>query len=849
MNKQLIILALKEIKFFKKFSYLFVFNIALGLLGLIVLENFKINFTDIMSLRAKSMLGSDISIESRFPLTSKEETKISDYLKKYEVKKSQKVVSLFSMAKTQDEKTQSRLVRLETLSKGFPFYGSMEFEEGGTRLLDQEPFKGKVWVYPELLLMFKIKKGDSISIAGENFEISSVIKHDSRQGLQMGNLAPKVYLNKEDSLKGQFTQKGSTVSYQWYLQLRNPFNSEGLKQLEDIIDNTSIKVMTPQKVGQQVGRVFIYLSDFLGLVGLVALFLSCIGTFYLYRTYLSEKKENVGVYRCLGLTQREVSALYFLQVIILASLGVFLGLIVSMFIFPLIANVVNGFLAQKLDLSLTFNAVFLAFAMGGGCITLLAYPLIQGLHKANPADLFQDMAEGQNNPSFGRWTQFLPWFIFFCSLTFFVSRSLKLGGFFILSFFSLSLMTFFLSYWLLGKADRVSDFFTLENKLSLKYLSRFRFSSISIFLSLSLATFLINLVPQINFNIRAELELDKKSQRPSLFLFDIQDDQLTQLNRFIKNKELELLTISPFIRSRLLSINGKDFTTQSDKKSLTREQQTEKRFRNRGVNLTFRNKLTKSERIVEGEKFPGRWDEDSNKTPLLSVEKRYAERLGLEIGDLIQFEIGGIPQNAKIHNIRSIRWTSFLPNFFIQFQEGVLDDAPKTWLAAVPPLTQAQKYSLQSELLNVFPNISSIDVDRVIERVIILMDYLANSLNIMSLLSLFVGLFVLYFLTYYQVQGRTKDLALLKILGLGPSRLIRMTIKEFFLIGLLASGVGALASMGVSFLVAQVFFDGVWKFWPELLVGSISLVSLLCLIVSYMASRSITKVSSQVLLS
>ena len=82
----------------------------------------------------------------------------------------------------------------------------------------------------------------------------------------------------------------------------------------------------------------------------------------------------------------------------------------------------------------------------------------------------------------------------------------------------------------------------------------------------------------------------------------------------------------------------------------------------------------------------------SSKQPVeISVEQKYAKSLEIDLNDELEIEVGGVPILAKVVNIRRVRWTSFQPNFFVQMQPGVLDQAPKTFIATLNDLDAEKK--------------------------------------------------------------------------------------------------------------------------------------------------------------
>ena len=128
---------------------------------------------------------------------------------------------------------------------------------------------------------------------------------------------------------------------------------------------------------------------------------------------------------------------------------------------------------------------------------------------------------------------------------------------------------------------------------------------------------------------------------------------------------------------------------------MTREEEQSGRMRNRSYNLSWRSELFPSEKLLKGTLSQNPWNPDQgNSMPEMSLETRFAKRLNVDLGDTMTFDVQGVEVEGRITSLRQIRWTSFQPNFFIQFQPGVLEDAPKTWLAGIIADT-GQKATIQ----------------------------------------------------------------------------------------------------------------------------------------------------------
>jgi len=840
-------LAFKEIKRNKSFTALFLVNVMVGLLGLVLIENFKVSFQTVLDARAKNLLGADVSLSSRFPI---DKDKKSQFLKN--VTGDQSVVTdlmtMFSMAKSEKS---SRLVFLNTLKLGdspemtYPFYGHLEIN--GRDLFPRPSFAlpdaGSVWVYPEVTS--QLGKGP-IKIGSKTFSIAGIITDDSQQTFEMGSVAPKIYMRHDDALAAGLVQKGSTIRYYSFIKSSDVITKMDLEKGVKLIDDNAVVISTPKKSSEQVGRVLAYLSDFLGLVSLVALFLASVGLFYLYRSHLSSKRTSFAIFSSIGLSRQNIFGLYIRHIILLGFFGSLLGLAASSLVIPLVNQFLSYVLPFELPILMSPRAFFIGFLVGNVGVFLLSYPLILAATRLAPASLFQEVAELRSvQVSVGK-IHFLPYLIFFSGMAIYASNSLKVGSTFLGLFLGVALLSMPVCFFLLKIAQKASIGAGLSFKLSMRYLNRYRISTVSIFLSLLLGSMLLNLVPMLQQSIQAEITLGESSKLPSLFLFDIQDEQVAQLKSFFK--ETPLIGLSPFIRGRISKINDEAVEVETED-AMTREGQREQRFRNRGTNLSYRDELTESETLLEGKPFPGAYDEKRDGLPLISIENRYAQRLGIKLGDKLEFSILGVPLLGQVSNVRKVRWTSFIPNFFLQFQSGVLDDAPKTWLASVPQMGKDKIMTLQNKLYESFPNISAVDISRVVKKILDVMRQMGWALKAMSFLCLSVGFFVLYSLASHQMNARKMDMVLLKVIGMGERQLRTMVVREFMGIGFFASFLGAGFGILVSYIVTHLFFDGLWQislFWP---IGSILVVCVLCYFTAWLASAKVLKVKASSFLS
>src|SRR5690606_35150977 len=98
---------------------------------------------------------------------------------------------------------------------------------------------------------------------------------------------------------------------------------------------------------------------------------------------------------------------------------------------------------------------------------------------------------------------------------------------------------------------------TIENGIALRGLTRSGHKLTLSFLSLAMGATLISLILQLDRMILKEFSLD--TEKPSLFIFDIQEEQMEPLTELAQKLNTPLAFVTPMIRARLEMVNDKKF--------------------------------------------------------------------------------------------------------------------------------------------------------------------------------------------------------------------------------------------------------------------------------------------------
>lgn len=818
-----------------RFSLFFVFNLAIGLTGFVTLETFKNALQDHLNTNAKQILAADIAIEARRELNEKE-------LQVFENIPStvrSVVYDFFAMAIAAD---QSKLVLVKAIDNNFPLYGALELRSGNKLIIQNSRAQSntkqqlKAWVYPEILEQFGVKIGDHIKLGRADFLIEDVIEKDSTQTFRSASMAPRIYIPLEQLNDTGLIQFGSTFSKAWLFKLKNNVNLAAIKEnIYKEIADPAVRVETPDTASEDAGRQLNYLSDYLGLVTLIALFLSALGAAYLFRLYIQEKLKDIAIFRSLGLRANQALSIYLIQTVFLGIIAILVSFIITLIALPLLTQFLATLLPFPLFLRLNSSvfAIGLVLAVFGSISISLPYLL--NIRKISVSQLF---SEEHFQSQIGELNLFaiVPAIVLFIVLSIYQSHSLKMGFGFSAGLAGTLLVLAGLAWLFLNLVTRW-PFKIWSFKFSLLSLKRKKLGALALFVSLALGALLINILPQLKVTLQSSMSVDDGSKLPSLFMFDVQDEQVQSLKTYFTEHQLSTLNFSAMVRSRILKVNDQDYERQIDTQTYkTREEERDARFRNRGINLTYRGELSSSEEITDGRPFS---DKINPEMAELSLEYRYADRMHLKLGDVLTFDVQGVEVKGRIVNFRSVRWTSFQPNFFVVMQPGFLDDAPKTFIASLPRMPTIEKMALQRDLAKQFSNISIVDVDRLVTDILKVAEQMGLSLELMAWLSIIAGYVVLYSIVRTQVQSRRWELNMLKILGAKQKDLNIYILTEVFIVTLLAASLGAVLSLVASAILSQVIFEAKLKLNSLWIISSIFGISTLSIVIAWFAAREV----------
>lgn len=823
-------LLVKEIFSQKKLALFFVINLFLGFFGYLLLQVTQSSILAQTKAKAQQTLGGDLAITARRSILPEEIEKIEKAVQlAYEQKTV--LIDFFAMAQQQDV---SRLVSIRVVQDQFPLYGELtvkkEISTSQTQVL-QTINSLEIYLDPELFEQLQITSPQTkIKLGQSEFTVSGVIDTDPTKAFRFGSFAPTVIIHNKDLAATKLLAEGSTMTTTWLYKIKNLQQVvQTQKDLERLQLDPSLRFETAEQDGEGANPVFKYLTDYLGLVALVSLGLSFLSLAYLVRWMFELNKKSLAIYKVLGLSSTQSLLLQILKNATLSVLAFIFSLGLITALLPLLQNILTQLLKIDLKLQLVPSQIGLALLVIILGPLLISFPTLLKSLTVSPLQFIRGGVETPTafyTKTLRAWAVLM--FLIFWGLAVQQSHSIKTGSLFVFGLAaSLAFALLFLKLLMLLILKIVSQF-KFETKHALLSLIRQSATTQLIVVTMTLAIVILTLLPHLKKSIINELRPEQSSSVPQLFMFDIQKDQVADFeetyNKVLNSKP----ELTPLVRSRILKVNDTSYERAVESQGFTtREQEQEARFRNRGVNLTYKAQLQDSEEIVAGTWFKNAYQPEQTTLPEISLEVKYAERIEAKIGDIMTFDVQGLEIKGQVTSLRRVRWTSFQPNFFIVFQPNVLEQAPQNFISSVSQKSPSQLSEIQKELVRKMPNVSVINVKQTVEKSLVYIEQMALALQVMAFLSLVVGLFIFIILVNTQARERLSEMNLLQVLGASPETVQKIFLKQFQWIGLFS----VLLGIGLGLILAASLLSYVFSVGVSFDYGSIlGLTSLLVVV-------------------
>ena len=353
-----------------------------------------------------------------------------------------------------------------------------------------------------------------------------------------------------------------------------------------------------------------------------------------------------------------------------------------------------------------------------------------------------------------------------------------------------------------------------------------------ILLSVGLGSFFIIGIRAVQANLLGAFALEIRDDTPDMFLLDIQQDQVSGVSALLMQRVGRTPTFLPVLRARVTGVTGQRTTLESAR-------EVRRRGVGREYTVTYRDHLEENERVVAG----AFWEPGSSDQAEVSVEESVRDRLDLQIGDTIRFDIVGREILATVSSVRTVDWDdSRSGGFIFTFRPGVIEQAPHSVIAFMqgPPETGARA-RLQRDLVAGFPNVSVIDGLEVIGTIRRILDYVTLAISIVGGIALLSGVLILVGSVAMTKFQRRYETAIFKTLGATTRTIVLMLVFEYGLLGTLAGLVGSVGALALTWGLTRFLLEINWTPAPLVNLAGLVLTALVVAVVGVAASLDVLR--------
>ncbi|WP_306259155.1 ABC transporter permease [Pararhizobium sp. IMCC21322] len=805
--------ALRELRGGLKGFYIFLACLALGVTAIAGVGSVSRSLSEGISQGGNTILGGDISFELVHREAAAEELA---YIKA--LGKVSQIATTRAMARRSDGADQT-LVELKAVDGLYPLTGTVETASGAdfASLLAPQSTADGQWgalAAPELLARLDLAVGDTLQIGDLTVLITDTLTLEPDRLSTGFGFGPRLMLSEPALRDSGLIQPGSLMDWVYRVNLPANGNSDAdLKRIEADAEEkfplAGWDIDTRNNASPGLRRNIERFAQFLTLVGLTALVVGGVGIANAVRAYLDTKQKVIATFKSVGASGGFVFRIYLFQIMVLALVGIAIGLVAGAAI-PFLAS---GFLRNVLPVE-TAMGIYpqeLALAVLYGVLTTLVFALwpLGKIQDISPTALFRDGAgAGSGLPGWPYLIAFLASAVALASAAIFLSYDPFIATVFVGACAAAFILLRVVAEIIMAIAKRVPRPKSTPWRLAIGNLHRKGALTPSVVLSLGLGLALLVCLTLIDSNLRRQLSSTIAEQAPSFFFVDIQNDDLETFKEGVRavapTGDVQSV---PMLRGRMMSLAGVPVSEI--------EAPPGSAWALRGDRgITYSATMPDNSKLTEGEWWPA----DYEGKPLVSYDSELAGEFGLKIGDEVSVNVLGREITAEIANLREVEWETLAINFVLVFSPNTFAGAPHTHLATLTypeGSTEDAEFAVLKSITSAFPAVTSVRVKDALDQANEVIGQLALAVRVAASIALVASILVLGGALAAGQRHRVYDAVILKTLGATRRQLIQAFGLEYLLLGTVTAVFGLIAGSAASWFVLERIMGADFTFLPS----------------------------------
>ena len=781
-------------------------SVAVGTGALVAINAFSDNLRGSVRDQARALLGADLSLSSRKPLEGHAAAVLDTLALGGRTARTVNFAGMAYVPRT----TGTRLVQVTAVEGDFPFYGEITTEpRSAWKDLHGGP---RVVVEPALLTQLDARLGDTLALGEGRFVITGTVTGIPGDVGVRAAFGARVFIPAATLESTKLLGFGSRAEYAAFVQLPAGRDAQALaKQYRPRLRADRVRIRSVEEDRDNLSETLGRLTDYLGLVALIALLLGGLGVASAVTVFIRRKLGAIAALRCIGATSRQVFAAYLLQSAAMGLLGSVIGVVLGLAIQRLLPGLLQQFLPVTVTPSISWRAIVLGLGTGLWVSVVFALIPLLGVRRVSPLAAIRRDYE----PARGRDPLVLPVLVLLAASVVALA-ALQVGSWTSALAFTGgiggALLALWLASWALARAVRrwTPARWPYVWRQGLANLHRPANQTVTVVLSLGFGAFLLTTLFLVQHNLLRQLTLGGGAARPNLVFFDIQPDQRGPLVELLREQGVDGSAPVPIVPMRINAVNGRPVLRVTGDSAEWVTDSTPSGGRNSGwafrreYRSTYRDSLVGSEKLVAGKW----WEPRTDGPGAISVEVGLASELDVTIGDTITWDVQGVLLPTVVRSIREVDWARFDTNFFVVFEPGLLEQAPQSFVILGRVDDPAARGRLQRTVVERFGNVTTVDLATLQGAVENLVDQVTLAIRFMAAFSLLTGALVLVGAVATSRFQRIREGALLRTLGATRRQVLRVVLAEYLALGGLAAIVGVGLAVLAAWAIATWVFEG-----------------------------------------
>jgi len=709
------------------------------------------------------------------------------------------VATMRAMARRPDGSAQA-LVDLKAVDDAYPLYGAVTFEEGGG--LAAAVKEGGLAVDRSILDQLQVNLGDTVSVGNASLPVKAVIEQEPDRLAAGPAFGARILLSPDSLKKTGLVEPGSLVRWAYRIKTGTGALPDFKKDLVTKFPEAGFLVRDSSDPSPGVKSTLKRLTEFLTLVGLTAMLTGGIGVANAVAAFVERRRMTIATFKSLGATQRIIFRVFFIEIGLLALLGILIGFAIAAGVPWLIAGLLAGFVPIAIEPGPQGQALALAALFGLlSALPFILWPLGRS-EQVRAAELFRSGGDDRRLPPAFYWVSSFLIVALLALLVVSLAREHRIAAFTCAGLFAV-----FVLFWSAGAGIRrlaasLKRPKRPEMALALANIGGPASLARTIALSLGAGLTLLTAVSLVDASLSDELKTRLPDRAPSYFFIGIPKREMSAFEDLLKGKASGArISTAPMLRGRLMALRGLPIdqikAPSSAEWVLTGD---------RGI--TYSETLPAGSEVTEG----AWWPADYEGEPLVSFEADIAKALGLKIGDTVTVSVLGRSLSAKIANFRKVRWGSIDINFVMIFSPNALRQAPFTYLATLTwpegqqPDTKAEA-SVVKAIGAAYPVVSAIRVRDALNAVNGIFEKVMRAVRIAGSVTLVMGALVIAGALITAHRRRIYEAVVLRTLGAAKRGIILAHLLEYLILAVSLSLIAATLGLAAAYVIVKYVMD------------------------------------------